>query len=57
LRIFTDFVQKCDQIARAQDADVPDKLRMLFSYISADVYEMIEDCAMRWRSQNSNEFM
>ena len=34
-----------DHIARAQDADIPDKLRMLFAYISADVYEMIEDCA------------
>ena len=37
--------QKCDQIARAQDADIPDKLRMLFAYTSADVYELIEDCA------------
>ena len=45
LRVFTNFAQKYDQIARAQDADVPDKLRMLFAYISADVYEMIEDCA------------
>jgi len=45
LRVFTDFAQKCDQIARAQDADIPDKLRMLFAYTSADVYELIEDCA------------
>ena len=45
LRVFTDFAQKCDQIARAQDADIPDKLRMFFAYISADVYELIEDCA------------
>jgi len=45
LREFKDFAQKCDQIARAQDADVPDKLRMFFAFISADVYEMIEDCA------------
>ena len=43
-RVFTDFAQKCDQIARAQDADAPYKLRMLFAYISADVYELIEDC-------------
>ena len=50
LWVFTDFAQKCDQIARAQDADVPDKLWMLFAYISADVYEMIEDCADQWLS-------
>ena len=31
LPVFTDFAQKCDQIARAQDADIPDKLRMLFA--------------------------
>ena len=31
LRVFTDFAQKCYQIARAQDADVPDKLRKLFA--------------------------
>jgi len=41
LRVFTDFAQ----IARAQDVDVPDKLRMLFAYISTDVYVMIEDCS------------
>ena len=34
LRVFTDFAQKCDQIARDQDADAPDKLRMLFAYIA-----------------------
>jgi len=44
-RVFTDFAQKCDQIASAQDADVPDKLRMLFAYIRANMYEIIEDCA------------
>jgi len=43
--VFTDFAQKCDRIARAQVADAPDKLRMLFAYISADVYGMIENCA------------
>jgi len=45
LWVFTDFAQKCYQIARAQDEDVPDKLRMLFAYISAYVYKMIQDCA------------
>jgi len=45
LRGFTDFAQKCDQIASAQDANAPDKLRMLFANICADVYEMIEDYA------------
>jgi len=45
LRVLTDFAQKCDQIARAQDGDAPDNLRMLFAYISADVYEVIKNCA------------
>jgi len=45
LRVYTDFIDKYGVIARSQQADAPDKLRTLFAYVSADVYEMIEDCA------------
>ena len=46
LKLFTDFLEMCERIAMAQEQDAPDRLRVLAVYVSAEVYEIIDDCAM-----------
>ena len=45
LKVFSDFVTECVRQAAGQDGQPQvDKLRILFAYVSADVYEFVEDC-------------
>ena len=46
LKVFTDFLESCERLATAQEVAAPDKLRALTAYVSADVYDIIEDCTM-----------
>ena len=43
-KTFTIFLEKCKEIATAQEVRAPDRLLLLFAYVSADVYKYIEDC-------------
>lgn len=43
LKVFGDFLDRCDAAAEGQDgAAAPNKLQILFAYVSPDVYEYIE---------------
>ena len=44
MKVLTDFLELCERVATAQDQDAADWLRTLVAYISADVYEITEDC-------------
>ena len=45
LKVFSDFVAGCVRQAAGQDGQLQvDKLRILFAYVSADVYELVEGC-------------
>ena len=44
LRVFTGFLERCEATAAAQEALAPNRLQFLFTYVSADVYEHVEDC-------------
>ena len=45
LKVFEDFLERCHAAAQAQDgAADPNRLQILFAYVSPDVYEYIEDC-------------
>ena len=46
LKVFTDFLQRCDRTneEEGQETRVTNHLQLLFAYVSADVYEYIEDC-------------
>ena len=44
LKVFTDFLERCASAAEAQEAPAPNQLQILFAYVSADIYEYIEDC-------------
>ena len=44
LRVFTGFLERCEATAAAQEELVSNRLKLLFTYVSADVYEHVEDC-------------
>ena len=45
LKVFSDFVAGCVRQAAGQDGQPQvDRLRILFAYVSADVYEFVEGC-------------
>ena len=44
LKTFTNFLKRCEETTTAQEVPAPDRLQLLFAYVSADVYEYIEDC-------------
>ena len=43
LKVFTDFLQRCDGTNEEQETRATKHLQLLFAYVSADVYEWIED--------------
>ena len=43
LKVFTGFLERCEVTAAAQEALAPNRLQILFTYVSADVYEHVED--------------
>jgi len=43
-QVFTDFLESCERLATAQEVAAPDKWLTLTVYVSADVYDIIEDC-------------
>ena len=43
LKTFTNFLERCKETTTAQEVRAPDRLQLLFAYVSADVYECIED--------------
>ena len=44
LRVFTAILERCEATAAAQEALAPNRLQILFTYVSADVYEHVQDC-------------
>ena len=44
LKIFTEFLERCEAAAGAEEARAPNRLQLLYAYVSADVFEYIEDC-------------
>ena len=44
LRLFTAFIDDCVATATAREVAAPNKLNVLFAYVSAEVFEYIEDC-------------
>jgi len=43
-KVFTDFLEMCEHVATAQDQGAPNRLQVLVEYVSAEVYEIIDDC-------------
>ena len=47
LKVFTDSLEMCERIATAQEQDAPDRLRVPFAYVSAELFEIIVRIALR----------
>ena len=44
LGVFTSFLEMCEATSAAQEALAPNRLQILFTYVSADVHEHVQDC-------------
>ena len=44
LNVFTNYLERCDRLAEAQEDTIFSRLRVLFASVSDEVYEFIEDC-------------
>ena len=43
LKLFTNFLEKCQQLTEAQHVEAHNRIKVLFVYVSIDVYRHIEE--------------